>query len=167
MIGLDGNARRVLSFSEFFINHGRVDIGWGDEVIYQEAEIRSCSAVRAMMIPSSSVIRVEGFDADMKDVVAWSGRAAMFRLSDVEFIRLCEFIDASLMKDGDGKPVVASRHGGEVIFFRSPHLYHMFNTCNTWIARALNHAGIDISPVCVITAGTLFRRMKESGEILK
>ena len=120
-----------------------------------------------MMIPSSSVIRVEGFDAEMKDVVAWSGRAARFRLSDVEFIRLCEFIEASLTKDCDGKPAVASRHGGDVIFFRSPHLYHMFNTCNTWIARALNHAGADISPVCAITAGTLFRRMEKSGEILK
>jgi hypothetical protein len=33
--------------------------------------------------------------------------------------------------------------------------YHLFNTCNTWVARALRAAGLPLTPAGVITRGAL------------
>jgi hypothetical protein len=39
--------------------------------------------------------------------------------------------------------------------------FHLFNTCNTWAARALSEAGLDISAGGVMTADDLMSRVRD------
>jgi len=168
IIELDDETRPMLVFSKYFPLYRYVDIGWGDEVFYQNPQFSIGNAARAILIPTSSVLRVEAFNADPRDVAAWSSRATRIPLKGKEFERICEYIDASFTKGPDGSLIVDSMHGGgSVIFFKSPYKYHLFRTCNTWIAGAFRCAGLDISPTCVITASGLFRRLNKIGEPLK
>jgi len=168
IIELDEETRRMLVFSQFFTRYRFADIGWGDEVFYQNPDFRLSTAARAVLMPSPSVVRVEGFNADIKDVITWSRRAARFTLDAPQYSRLCEFINSSFRRDDEGNLIMASDQGdSRIIFYKSPLKYHLFNTCNTWIARALNHAGLDISAPGIITADNLFDSFKNSGEILK
>jgi len=38
--------------------------------------------------------------------------------------------------------------------------FSLQNTCNTWVARVLASAGLDIDPSDVVTAATLMRRVE-------
>jgi uncharacterized protein (TIGR02117 family) len=164
IIELDAEARRCLEVSSHFTRHRYVDIGWGDEVFYQDPEFTLCKAARAILIPTSSVVRVEGFDQDVQDILASSDRAMKISITKDEFAKLCEFINGSLKRDADKNLLIASVHdSGNVIFFKSPYSYDLFNTCNTWIARAFKHAGLGVSSACVVTAGTLFHRLAGIG----
>lgn len=168
IVELDREARAALEFAQRFRRFRYVDIGWGEEVFYQDPEFTLGKGARAILLPSKSVVRVEGFNQDLKGVIDWSDRAVTISMTSGEFSRLCAFINGSLIKDRDHRLVVASVHGkGEIVFFKSPRTYCLFNTCNTWIARALRHAGLDISPAGVVTAGTLFWKLKGVGVSLK
>jgi hypothetical protein len=168
IIELDREARSRLEFAPRFGRFRYVDIGWGEEVFYQDPEFTLSKGARAIFLPSKSVLRVEGFNQDMGGVIAWSDRAMKISMTRNEFARLCSFINGSLKKDRDNGLDEASEHdNGEIIFFKSPHTYYLFNTCNTWIARALRHAGFDISPTGVVTARTLFWKLNKVGVSLK
>jgi len=113
-------------------------------------------------------MRVQGFNSTPEDVALWSDYAVRFNLKPGEFSDLCEYIDKSFRKDKRKALMETSRkRNGEIIFFKSVYYYHGFNTCNTWAARALNRAGLDISAFMVITADDLFGEVKEKGVILK
>jgi len=168
IVELDREARARLDFANRFSRFRYADIGWGEEVFYQDPAFTLCKGARAIFTPSRSVVRVEGFNQDMAGVIAWSDRAVKISMTPDEFGRLCAYINGSLSKDSGHNLMEASVHGGgEIIFFKSPRTYCLFNTCNTWIARAMKHAGLDISPACVVTAGTLFWKLKGVGVSLK
>jgi len=165
---LDAETRRKLDFAKQFAAYRYVDIGWGEEVFYQDPEFTLIKAARAILCPSNSVIRVEGFNQEISDVVVASDRAMKFSVPADQFARLCAFINGSLKKNERGGLIVeSSRENGAVIFFKSTHTYCLFNTCNTWIAEALRYAGLNVSPACVVTASTLFHRLKNKGETLR
>ncbi len=168
LLELDAETRGKLDLARYFIRYRNIDIGWGEEVFYQDPSFTLSKGARAVLCPSRSVIRAEGFNQDIDDVVGTSDRAMRFRITDDQYDRLCAFINASLTRNVKGEAVVVSSHdSGAVLFFKSPHTYCLFNTCNTWIAKALKRAGIEISPACVVTASTLFSRLKKKGDSLK
>jgi len=144
------------------------DIGWGQEEYYQNPEFTVAKAARALFIPSTSVIRIEGFNVSVDDVVHWSDQGTRIDMDRASFIRLCVFIRDAFTRGEDGGPVIASKSaGGAVLFYKSNGTYHLFNTCNTWIALGLKRAGYPISPVGVYTAHELFRRARKFGVEMK
>jgi len=139
-----------------------VEIGWGEEDFYQNPDSSVTRAARAILRQNPSVLRVEGFNQDIRDVMAWSERTRKISLTPPQMTKLIVYVNESLKKDKNGKPVIASVHGlGEIIFFKSTQTYYLFNTCNTWIARALQYAGLDITPVGVVTAQSLFYKLNK------
>ncbi len=144
------------------------DIGWGQEEYYQNPEFTVTKAARALLVPSTSVIRIEGFNVSIEDVVHWSDQGIRIDMDRASFIRLCVFIRDAFTRGEDGGPVIASKSaGGAVLFYKSNGTYHLFNTCNTWIAHGLKRAGYPISPVGVYTAHELFRRARRFGVEMK
>jgi len=154
---------------KIFKDYRFIDFGWGDEDYYQKpGGGKFCLGFKAVAFPISSVMRVQGFNSTPEDVALWSDYAVRFNLKPGEFSDLCEYIDKSFRKDKRKALMETSRkRNGEIIFFKSVYYYHGFNTCNTWAARALNRAGLDISAFMVITADDLFGEVKEKGVILK
>ena len=45
-------------------------------------------------------------------------------------------------------------------FYAAQGRFHLGNTCNTWTARMLRAAGVDIDPGGVVTAGDLMGRLR-------
>jgi uncharacterized protein (TIGR02117 family) len=166
VLEMGGDARGRLLCADLFREYRYIDAGWGDEVFYRDPNAGLGTGARALLVPSSSVIRIEGFNADIRDAAAWSENAVKVTLENGQYRRLCEYINESFLRGPSGEPVIASKRGaGGVIFFKSTKKYNLFNTCNTWVAGAFRHAGLDISAAGVITAGTLFRRLRKTGAV--
>jgi len=53
-----------------------------------------------------------------------------------------------------------------VYFFKANGNYHLFNTCNTWLANGLKQAGSDIEDDIVLTE-QLFNEAAKIGKVLK
>lgn len=158
-----------ISALSFFKGYRYLDFGWGDEDYYQKrGGGKFCLGVKAVAIPTSSVMRVQGFNNSPEDVAPWSDFALRFDLNTDSFKRLCEYIDRSFRRDEKRGLIETSRkRDGEIIFFKSVYYYHLFNTCNTWAARGLNHSGLDISSFMIITAEDLYKVARIGGVILK
>jgi hypothetical protein len=168
IIELDRETRSLLEFTKRFDRFRYIDIGWGEAVFYQDPAFTLCKGARAILLPSKSVVRVEGFNQDIRDVIAMSDRAMKFSMTRGQFARLCSFINGSIRRDRERGLIVASVHeNGEIIFYKSPRTYCLFNTCNTWIANGLRYAGLDISPAFVVTAKSLFWKLDGEGDVLK
>jgi hypothetical protein len=146
-----------------------VDIGWGDADFYQSPkDFDVYLAFKALFIPTESVVRIEGYDCDIKNIIEWSDFCIEFELHDRGFIGLCKFIDSSLSKTGTGRLIVTStRDNNRIIFFKSDLKYYIFETCNKWVAEAFESAGFRVSPKWIITAENLFNEIKKFGTVLK
>ncbi|MBN1532688.1 MAG: DUF2459 domain-containing protein [Spirochaetes bacterium] len=165
ILEMNGNEVNALPFADSFRRYRYIDAGWGDEVFYQDPNPGLGAGVRALMVPTSSVVRIEGFNAAIGDAAAWSDSAVKVMMGYGQYHRLCEYIGASVLMGPDGAPVIASKRGDGVIFYKSTKKYDLFNTCNTWVAGGFRYAGLDISPIGVITARTLFRRLRNVGAV--
>lgn len=154
---------------KFLKGYKYIDFGWGDEDYYQKpGGGKFCLGVKAVALPTSSVMRVQGFNNSPEDVAPWSDFALRFDLNTDSFRRLCEYIDRSFRRDEKrGLIETLRKRNGEIIFFKSVYYYHLFNTCNTWAARGLNHSGLDISSFMIITAEDLYKVARSGGVILK
>ena len=162
IIEMDEVAASGLDVAPWFKGYRYVEIGWGEEDFYQNPDSSVTRAARAIFRRNPSVLRVEGFNQDIRDVMAWSERTKKISLTPPQMAKLIRYVNDSLKRDRNGIPVIASVHGaGEIVFFKSNQTYYLFNTCNTWIARALHYAGLDITPIGVVTAQSLFYKLNK------
>lgn len=168
ILPVDNKATHAISAMKHFKNFRYTDIGWGEEKFYQEPKDNFCMGARAILLPNTSVIRIEGYSSFTDDIIGWSDYAVMLSLSKDQYIKLISFIEKSFTRDeGNELIITKQKHSGSIIFFKSVYKYHLFNTCNTWIAEALKASGLDVSPFFVITAGQLYNEIKDKGKILK
>jgi uncharacterized protein (TIGR02117 family) len=162
IIEMDANAAASLAMAPYFKGYKYIEIGWGEEDFYQNPDSSVSRAAKAILVRNPSVLRVEGFNQDIREVMAWSERTKKIALAPGQMAKLIVYINDSLKKDKNGKLVIASIHGsGEIIFFKSTQTYYLFNTCNTWVASALHYAGLDITPAGVVTAKSLFDKLNK------
>lgn len=157
-----------ISALRYFKNYQLTDIGWGEENFYQDPSDNFCMAARAVLFPNSSVLRIEGYGNIDNGYIGWSDFTVKLTLTKEQFIKLSGFIENSFRKDEQNGIIITSeKHSGGIIFFKSVYKYHLFNTCNTWVARALESSGLDVSPLFIITAGQLYNEIKDKGTVLK
>ena len=168
IIPVNAVSRKNITALMFFENAAFIDFGWGEEVVYQTPNETFCMDVKAVTIPSSSVMCAERLVLNIAMLAGWSDYAVEFKLTEEEFGRICMFVDKSFTRDPDGRLVKTSvRSRGDVIYFKSVHTYCLFNTCNTWIAEALSQSVPGISPFMVITRRGLYDEIKDRGTVLK
>lgn len=168
VIPVDRESLHMISALKYFNNFQFTDIGWGEETAYQDTEDIYWHYVKAVLYPNPSVICIEGYRSLPDSFIGWSDFTVMLSLSSEQFIKLTAFIENSFKKDQGNEVIITSkRHLDQMIFFKSVKRYHLFNTCNTWVAAALQSSGFDVSPSLVITAGQLFNEIKKQGTVLK
>ena len=141
-----------------------VEVGWGNEEFYMAPKITPAIAIRAMCIPSDTVLHVAGFNEQPEKVFQGTELIAI-RLPDDRFREVCKFIHDSYTLDSEGQPI---RMGpglyGESQFYRARGKYFFPNTCNVWTAKALRSGGCSILPVCSSTALGVTLQARWSGE---
>ena len=168
IIPVENESIHVISSLKYFRDYNFIDIGWGEEKFYQDPNNNICMGARAILLPNTSVIRIEGCSAAMENFILWSDFTVRLSLTTEQYMKLLDFIGKSFIKGSDDESVItSSRHSGEIIFFKSVYRYHLFNTCNTWVAKALQKAGLDVSPTFIITARQFYNKIKDQGTVIK
>ena len=142
-----------------------LEVGWGDVDFYRAPDPGVALAIRASVVSRASVVHVVGLSMRPEDIA--SGRDVVeIRLSRPGFEALARFVDDGFDREGQRRaPVVGGGLYGTGAFYPAHGRYHLLNTCNTWVARALRAAGVPITPVYAMTSGNLMwqvRRLAES-----
>jgi uncharacterized protein (TIGR02117 family) len=142
-----------------------VDIGWGDWDYYQATDPGLGLALKAVFWSSRSVLHVAGFKAAVEKHFSGS-EIVRIALADEAFRPLVQFVSAAFSRP-DGAPV-ASLPGlaPNSRFYPATGRFHLFRTCNTWVAEALRAAGLPITPAYAFTAGNLSRQAKRFGTVV-
>ncbi len=117
-------------------------IGWGDGRAYP-GPLRPRSAISAIAWPTGSLVHIAGLTRDPRE--AYRQDHVDVAVSRAGLARLVEAIEVELERDEDGGAMVAAPgldpRGSA--FFKARSSYHLFNTCNVWLARHLRGAGMD------------------------
>jgi len=137
-----------------------IDVSWGDEKYYQIAGKNMLLASRAVLFPTKAVIRLVSFDEEIRSRYN-SGCHIQIILDSTEFFELCNFIAKSYARDEKGNIIPSTLYRKSNVFFLAKRKYHLFRTCNTWVALAFKKAGFDICTFLLITASQLFNRLRE------
>ncbi len=157
-----------LSILRNFKRYKYVDIGWGDAKFYQHSGINYFLAVEALLYPTPSVVRVQGYLLDIEYFIKWSDYTVSINVNKTQLKDLLTFIKNSLSKTKNGKYIISSiKLDSDIIFYKSKLKYYLFKTCNTWVADDLRYAGFKVSSFGIITAYQLFRELIKIGKVEK
>ena len=155
--------REFNSFSKFNL----IDIGWGDEEFYQYPGFDSGLAFKALFYATPSTLRVEGINLTKENYFDLSEIVIELEVSDEQFKKICNYINNTFYTDDAGETSILNKKaGGKIIFYKSNGSYHLFNTCNTWLARGLRESGIEIEDNILLTE-QLFNELARIGSIIK
>jgi len=149
-----------------FREYKLVDIGWGDEEFYQYPDFDWELAFKALFYPTPSTLRVEGISISRELYFDLSEIVVKMNVTNEQFKDILKFIDDTFFRDESGEKILSSKAGGQIIFYAAKGKYHLFNTCNTWLARCLNKAGLKIKTDIILTE-QLFNELAKIGEVIK
>ena len=62
--------------------------------------------------------------------------------------------------------ILSTKYLNRVYFFKANGEYHLFNTCNTWLANGLKRAGFGIEDNIILTE-QLFNEAAKFGDVIK
>ena len=121
-----------------------------------------------ILFPTNSVIRIQGYDYGIEQIMNWRDYVFKIELSNEQFDLLCRFIDSSLLRNNQNKLNIESEKlNGRIRYYSSNLKYHLFNTCNTWVAEALENADSGIESSNIITAEELFEELIKFAHLVK
>ncbi len=157
--------KRKYRFMNFFENYNLIDFGWGDELFYQIPDFDLYLAARAILKPTSSTLRIEGIRLPKEILFQYSDIVIRLTVSENQLEKILDFIENTFYKNDDDY-VLLNAIANKIFFFKAKGEYHLFNTCNTWLAKCLKQAGFDISTNIILTE-QLFREVIKFGELIK
>jgi uncharacterized protein (TIGR02117 family) len=144
-----------------------LEVGWGDSDYYQTPDPHWGVALKAALLPTSSVLHVVGFRGAVTSYFPHSDIIEI-RLTESGFEHLCRFIASSYSRDRTGSTVsIGPGLYGDSRFYRAGETYHLFNNCNAWSGRALKSAGCPIDPPTVITVKDLMAAARSCGSVIQ
>lgn len=146
--------------AEEFLTKDWLEFGWGDADFYQGKDDNLLTGMKALFLPTGTVMHVHGFNgspganfpqAEMVDL----------RLPEEGYARLLAFLRASFARDSAGNALPRGPGlYGLSRFYEGTGTYSLFNTCNTWAARALATGNFPIDPNEVGTVDQLMERVR-------
>ncbi len=121
-----------------------IEFGWGDKGFYQTEKITAELAIKAMFIPTESVIHAVGVQ-DSPTLYFSESEVIKLCLNAEQNKSLIAFIATSFLKSNN--KIIATKDGiyGDSQFYQAQGDYYLMNTCNKWTAKGLSSAGFDIS----------------------
>lgn len=144
---------------ERFADARYIEVGWGDSLYYPAPEPGVWLGLRALAWPTDSTVHAVGVRGTLQAQFP-SSEIVMLRVSREGLDRLIDFVADSHSRDAQGRAhTLAPSQTHNAIFYASPLRFHLFETCNTWVARALYAAGLPVS-TRVVMAGGLMRQAR-------
>jgi uncharacterized protein (TIGR02117 family) len=147
-------AREDFASAEF------LELGWGARDYYPLDDPGVWRALRVLFTRSASTIYLVPIARPPVRAMP-DAEVIELRLPDESFARLLEYVGRSYTLDSSGRPVTVPagpRQAGR--FYESPLVFNMFSSCNVWVARTLEAAGLPVDPASAMTAGMLLRQVR-------
>ena len=134
---------------------------------YQTPEHHMGIILKAALLPTASVLHIVGFSGPVPVYFRYSEIIGI-ELSSAGFENLSRTIAASFTRDeaGNASSLSPGLYGNSR-FYQARESYHLFNTCNVWIARALRAAGLPITPARAITVESLMSQARKFGMVVQ
>ena len=117
-------------------------IGWGDAQAYP-GPLGPINGTAALLWPTPSVVHLAGLDRDPRR--AYRQDYVDIAVTDAQRTRLITAIEAEFTRADDAGPerLADGLDSRGSAFFAARSSYHLFNTCNAWLARRLEEAGLE------------------------
>jgi uncharacterized protein (TIGR02117 family) len=142
-----------------------IEFSWGDKDYFPDPNSGFSMAVRAAFWSRGSVLHLVGFEENVGTFYPGS-KVVELTLSAPAYNRLVTFLSDSFSRLPEkGR---ATARGGLYPysrFYPSTGKFSLMNTCNTWVADALETAGLPVSAGFVITAGQLSEQLNQVFQI--
>ncbi|HEY3068368.1 MAG TPA: DUF2459 domain-containing protein [Methylomirabilota bacterium] len=118
---------------------GLVEVGWGEERFYQAASGTSGMALRALLRPNASVLHVVPLARPPRESFPGSDIVEVW-MDEAGYEATLAFVARSFTRATEGGllRLGPSLYGGGW-FYRAEGSFHAFNTCHTWVARAIEN----------------------------
>ena len=160
--------KEIPELKQRFGNAPYIEFGWGDNEFYQAEEITSGITLKAIFLPTDSVVHAVLVPLKV-DRYFKNSEVEKFCLEDSKLESLIKFISSSFYRDVSGN-ILKLNHGiyGDSQFYKAKGDFHIFNTCNKWTAKGLESAGMKISTTFKLTAGSIMNilsREESTGRI--
>lgn len=136
------------------------EFGWGDREYYPAESPDVGMALSAVLVPTPAVVHLAGFDAVPRRHGPDDVTIAL-PVSAEGLARLVAALDAAFDR-GEGARAEAIAPGlyATSLFYPAHGEFHLFNTCNTWVAQRLQAARPELDARGVQTAGDLTGRVR-------
>jgi uncharacterized protein (TIGR02117 family) len=144
---------------ENYLHRNYVDVGWGDERFYQAQGDPVFLALRSMLAPTRSVLLVYPFSLPLRRSYGEESRIMRIPMNSEQHAALTSYVSGQYLRDSDGNIQPSTIHGESDLFFLAKGKYHLFKTCNTWVARGFKQAGFDVRSFCILNANQVFRQL--------
>ncbi len=157
----------ILPEVKYFPAAELIDIGWGDEAFYQHPDFDWDLAYHAIMHPTPSTIRMEGIFISMLEYFKISEIVIELKINNEQLIILLNYIADTIWRNEERKnKILSTQYLNRVYFLKANGSYHLFNTCNTWLANGLKKAGFEIEDNIILTE-QLFNEAAMLGNVIK
>lgn len=157
----------ILPEIKYFRNAEMIDIGWGDEAFYQHPEFDWDLAYQAIFHSTPSTLRVEGINITKQQYFDISEIVVELKINDEQIKILQKYISDTIFRNENGDyEILSTQYLNRVYFLKANGSYHLFNTCNTWLARGLKKSGLEIKDDIVLTE-QLFNEAAKIGIVIK
>ncbi len=137
-----------------------LEFGWGDAEYYPAKDATVGMALRAALVPTPAVVHMAGLPVEPARRYP-RAEVVSLPIDDENFGRLVDFVATSFERSGAAR-VVATGPGlyATSRFYPAKGSFHLFNTCNTWTARALAAAGFEVSASGTSRAEALMQQVR-------
>ena len=157
----------ILPEVKYFQGAGLIDIGWGDEAFYQHPDFDWDLAYHALFHATPSTLRIEGIYITKQQYFDLSEIVVELKVNNDQLKILLEYISETIWKDEIGESkILSTQFLDRAYFLKANGSYHLFNTCNTWLAIGFKSAGIEIKDDIILTE-QLFNEAAKIGKVLK
>ncbi len=137
-----------------------VEVGWGDRQFYFAGDQSIPSMLRAVFIPSDSVMHVVSFVEPPEQFFKFP--VLKIELSELGFQNLLTYVKQTFAVNETGDRLAAigkGQYGVSNFYAAVPRYFSLFN-CNTWAAEALRQAGVSTCPNRALFAKNLGDQLK-------
>ncbi|HSH52312.1 MAG TPA: DUF2459 domain-containing protein, partial [Bacteroidales bacterium] len=141
-----------------------IEIGWGDKDFYMAEKETFWITFKAGMFPTKSALHVTALMNNPE--IHYRGiEMVIIDLSEDDFKNLIQYFNKSFALDEYNKNIKLKNGLKEnSLFYLSNEKYHIFKTCNAWIARGLKRADVQIHPFFALTSKNVMKQLKRVNE---
>jgi uncharacterized protein (TIGR02117 family) len=135
------------------------EFGWGDRDYYPAENPGIWLGLRALLWPTPSALHVAALSKPPQQAFPESETRSVF-VSREGYQQLLRYFAAHFVLTGDSQPLdLGQGQYGSSRFFAAHRSFHLFRTCNTWTAEALQSGGLPVSTFMTLMPANVLRQL--------